>query len=111
MVNVRQYPHYLFVERGSESTQDANGDWSDSTAALVFVSVCREETNGKGDEIVVAGGAFRKFGALVQIPKGADTIFDGERVVVSNDSLGSDVRLSGVCLKYDEGQLHNRLWV
>lgn len=111
MASIRQYPHYLFVERGTASVQNADGDWTDSTATRQFVSVCREETNGKGSEIFVAGGTCRKFAALVQIPKGAAHINDGEKVFVCNDSLGNDVRLEGVCLKYDEGQLHNRLWV
>ena len=55
-MRVVQYPHFLFaVVPGGESTQDENGDWSDSDTTNVFMSMCREETDGRGSEIQVAG--------------------------------------------------------
>lgn len=108
---LKQYPHYLFKEVGCVSTQNANGEWTEGVPTRQIVSVCREETNGKGVEIMVGGGKYVKFSALIQIPKGAERIEVGENVIITNDSVGLDVRISGICLKYDEGQLHNRLWV
>lgn len=111
MAAIKQYPHYLFQEVGGVSQQNANGEWIETQSSTNFVSMCREETNGKGSEIVVAGGKYVKFSSLIQLPKGAQRIEVGANVIISNDAEGSDVRVSGVCLKYDEGQLHNRLWL
>lgn len=48
----KQYPHYLFaVVAGGESVQDENGNWSESNTTNTFVSMCREETDGRGSEI------------------------------------------------------------
>jgi hypothetical protein len=107
-----QYPHYLFAANsGIESVQDANGIWNESEATNEFISACREETDGRGSEIQVAGGTFRRFTSLVQLPKEAQRVEVGTTVFVSNDTNGSDIRIQGVVLKYDVGQLHNRLWV
>jgi len=109
---VKQYPHYLFaVKSGSEATQDDNGNWSESTAINVFVSTCREETNGAGSEIQVAGGTFHRFTSLVQLPKGTQSVEVGTTIFVSNGADGSDIRIQGKVLKFDVGQLHSRLWV
>jgi len=112
---VRQYPHYLFVVgSGAESVQDENGNWvtpSDSPSEGPEGVPCREETDGRGSEIQVAGGTFHRFTSLVLLPKGAQKVEAGTTVFVANDADGKDVRIQGVVLKYDVGQLHNRLWV
>ena len=111
-MKIVQYPHYLFaVNSGTESTQDENGNWSDSETTNVFVSACREETDGRGSEIQVAGGTFHRFTSLVQLPKGAQKVEVGSTVFVANNADGTDIRIQGVVLKYDAGQLHSRLWV
>lgn len=108
----KQYPHYLFaVVAGDESVQDETGNWSESGTTNMFVSMCREETDGRGSEIQVAGGKFRRFTSLVQLPKGAPEVEDGTSVFVSNNEDGTDIRISGEALKFDAGQLHSRLWV
>jgi hypothetical protein len=112
MATIIQYPHYLFaLLAGSESVQDDNGNWIDSEAILVFVSTCREETDGRGSEIQVADGTFHRFTSLVQLPQGAPRVEVGTSVLVANRPDGSSIRITGVILKFDAGQIHSRLWV
>jgi hypothetical protein len=109
---VVQYPHYLFAVKAGESTQDENGDWTDPTEeSIEFISMCREETNGKGSQIQVAGGIFHVFASLIQLPKGAQSVDVGTAVFVSNNEDGSDVRIRATNLKFDSGQLHSRVWI
>jgi len=109
---MKQYPHYLFaVNAGGDSVQDGNGNWSDSEPQNIFISACREETDGRGSEIQVAGGTFHRFSSMIQLPKGAPKVEVGSTVFVSNNADDTDIRIQGVVLKYDVGQLHNRLWV
>lgn len=108
---VRQYPHYLFTLITVESTQDENGYWSDEEQKAVFLSMCREETDGRGSEVQTADGTYRKFSSLIQIPKGALIIEEGTSVFVAENEDGSGVRIKGTALKFDKGQLHSRLWV
>jgi hypothetical protein len=109
---IKQYPHYLFAENAdSDSVQDKNGNWSDAAETNIFISACREETDGRGSEIQVAGGTFHIFTSLIQLPKGAQKVEVGSTIFVANNADGTDIRIKGVVLKYDVGQLHNRLWV
>jgi len=109
---IKQYPHYLFaIVAGGESVQDDEGNWTDSETITEFISACREETNGRGAEIQVAGGTFHIFTSLIQLPKDSPKIEVGTNIFVADDENGSDVRIQGVVLKFDKGQLHNRLWV
>lgn len=110
---VEQYPHYLFAVEGGEAVKDESGSWSDDETpkALKFLSRCREEADGRGTEISVGGGKFHKVTSLVQLPKGAPIVALGAPVIVANDHEGNDIRIQGVCLKFDPAQLHSRLWV
>lgn len=108
---VKQYPHFLFVEETAASTQDANGNWSEGGTSIRFLSVCREESDGKGTEYQVAGGEYQKATSVIQCPKTCPRVGKGERVIVANDMDCSDIRISGVCLNFDMAQLHTRLWV
>lgn len=108
---VRQYPHYLFALTTGESTQEEDGYWSDEDQQAIFLSMCREETDGRGSEVQTADGTYRKFSSLIQIPKGALIIEEGTSVFVAENEDGSGVRIKGTALKFDKGQLHSRLWV
>ena len=109
---VEQYPHYLFVVEGAaNAVQDESGNWVEGEVKIKFHSRCREEVDGRGTEIAVAGGTFHKVTSLIQIPKGKPTIALGTPVIVSNDDECNDVRIKGVCLRYDPSQFHSRLWV
>ena len=109
---VEQYPHYLFAVESGESVKDETGSWSDVTEQkLTFLSRCREEADGRGTEINVGGGKFHKVTSLIQLPKTAPKVEEGAPVIIANDPEGTDIRIKGVCLKFDAAQLHSRLWV
>lgn len=112
MARVEQYKHYLFAVEGGEAVKDESGAWTDNTEErLVFLSRCREEADGRGTEINVGGGKFHKVTSLIQLPKTAPVVELGASVLVSDDPEGKEVRIKGVCLKFDAAQLHSRLWV
>jgi len=69
------------------------------------------EAAGRGQEIETAGGVFRRFTSLIQLPRGTQRVADGTHVVITNDPAGSEVRIRGEVLKFDAGQLHARLWI
>jgi hypothetical protein len=123
-----QYPHFLYKRTSGQAVQNANGSWvTEGAGAFTLCGACREETNGKGNKVQAANGVFREFSALVQIPVGVERIPEGTEIVVttveveaaqllSEDFVESAkaegiVRISGECLKFDEGRLHSRLWV
>ncbi len=108
---VKQYPHYLFVYSSGEARQNEDGTWENTTSVLKFHSFCREETNGGGQEVQVAGGIFRRYSSLIQLPKCGDNVGEGTSVIVANNSDGSDIRIKGQVLKFDKGQLHSRIWL
>lgn len=127
-VITNQYPHFLYKRTSGEAVQNANGSWESSEAAIVFCGACREETNGNGAKIQAANGVFWEFSALVHTPVEVQRVTEGTEVFVLTREielpealLDADfveqakaeglVRISGECLKFDEGRLHNRLWV
>lgn len=101
----------MFAVIGGESVQDENGNWTQPNESIEFISMCREETNGRGSQIQVADGTYHVFTSLIQLPKGAKEVSIGTTVFVSTQEDGSGVRIQGVNLKFDNGQLHSRLWV
>ena len=96
-MRVIQYPHYLFED-------DENG-------TLTYVGRCREETYGWDPAATHQVTLFGRKSSLIQIPRGSRKIATDAMVFVSNDAAGTDVRVRGYVIKYDEGQLHNRLWL
>ena len=110
---VVQYPHFLFVqELGGDSYQDDEGNWVTEEPFWVFHSKCREETNGRASYINTRGGVHTMFSSLIQIPRGSNPIPEGRNVIISNvNSYTEEIRIKGSILKFDYGQLHNRLWV
>lgn len=111
MAMVRQYPHFLFLETAPDSVQDENGDFQDVEAQRIFISMCREETDGKGSRTQVAGGDYTTAGALVQLPLTCPKIDNGAMVVIANDKDCLDVRIGGLVKNFSIGQLHSRLWL
>lgn len=129
-VITNQYPHYLYKRVSVEAAQNDKGSWEESEddTAIVYCGTCREETNGKGSKVQAADGVFREYSALVQLPVDVERVTEGTEVFVTSeqitsptDLLNSDfveqakasgkVRIVGECLKFDNGRLHNRLWV
>lgn len=115
MAYIKQYPHFLFVIEPPTAQQDERGVWrikdEDKGHSARFMGRCREETNGKGAQIHTQGGTAFVFSSLIQIPRGGEPIPEGARVFVSEDIDGERKRIEGVCMKYSEDQLHNRLWI
>ena len=111
-MSVKQYPHYLFVVIGGDAVQNDDGNFvPEGEPETRFISVCREETSGRGNELQVGGALFFKYSSLVQIPNGCPDVEDGATVFVSNFQDGTGVRIKGQVLKFDRGQLHCRLWI
>ncbi|MDD2299592.1 MAG: hypothetical protein PHU69_08100 [Fermentimonas sp.] len=107
---MKQYPHFLFMVSATETGRDSKGNYVEPTKSTIFLSECREETNGRGRQIV-RGGQFVIFSSLIQLPISCAPIKEGTKVFISNDSTGTDIRIEGTVLKFDKGQLHNRLWI
>jgi len=108
---MKQYPHYLYIVETAETQRDAKGNYIPSIETERFVSNCREETNGKG-RLIERGGEFIVFSSLIQLPSSCETIKEGSMVQVYD--INNDIpilRIKGKVLKFDKGQLHNRLWI
>jgi len=127
-VITNQYPHYLYKRESGEAVQNDNGSWVEGEASVSLVGVCREETAGRGSKVQTAGGIYREFSSLIQLPAGTTRVAEGTEVFVLNDELedptqllsgdfveqariSGSVRIAGETLKFDEGRLHCRLWV
>lgn len=111
MAMVKQYPHFLFIEVAEDSIQDEQGNWAETQVSRKFISMCREESDGRGAEFQVAGGDFHKATSLIQCPKTCPKVTIGTKVIIANDRDCSDVRITGECLNFDPSQLHCRLWL
>ena len=107
---MKQYPHFLFMVSATETGRDSKGNFVEPTKSTIFLSECREETNGRGRQIT-RGGQFVIFSSLIQLTISCAPIKEGTKVFISNDSTGTDIRIEGTVLKFDKGQLHNRLWI
>jgi hypothetical protein len=109
---MKQYPHFLFVHVVTESLQGEDGNWSDPVDTWVQHSICREETNGKGSTVNGPDGKAIVFSSTVYMPKSAARLKEGTEVLVSEtDSANGVVRIKGQVLKFDPGQMNNRLWM
>ena len=110
---VEQYPHFLFVYvPGGDSVQDSSGNWVTSPGEWKFHSKCREETNGKGQQINGVDGKANVYSSTVFMPKSAGSITEGTEILVTTQKdETSPKRVKGACLKFSPGQLSTRLWV
>lgn len=102
------------MEIQGDAVQDPEtGDWrSGDEPGWKFFSACREETNGKGSNVVLHDGRTKVFSSLIQCPKGTEHIPEGTQIKVCNEpDPDSFVRITGECMKSDVGQLHTRVWV
>lgn len=112
MITIKQYPHYLFVERiDTDATRSDGGAFDTPQGAFHLHALCRHETSGGSDAIASTGGYAYPHKALIQLPRGTAKVPVGARVFVSSDKEGRDVRISGEVLLFDSGQLHARLWL
>lgn len=108
---MKQYPHALYSDVLSESTQDGDGNWSEQTLVPTLLSVCREETDGRGSEVQSADGNYHQYASIIYLPLSAPDIAEGTVIYVRNSSTATADRIKGPAVKFDRGQLHCRLWV
>lgn len=88
---VEQYPHWQYVRHSEPATRNPeNGDFIPGSTRWTFHARCREETNGKGEEIHTADQRTYRFTALVQLPKGTPRIVEGTTVLVADRQLSTD---------------------
>ncbi|EEK14859.1 hypothetical protein CAPGI0001_1158 [Capnocytophaga gingivalis ATCC 33624] len=115
------YPHYLFLLTPSLSQQRADGTWTASTLSRSFACRCLQEANSKGQEVPLANSlyhhvqtanaSFRRFAYVVYLPRDAPHIPEGSLILIANDPEGNDPRSCSIVQKYDQGQLHNRIFL
>jgi hypothetical protein len=113
-MRVIQYPHYLYrIANSTESSKDADGNYIEPETTIEFLSICREETDGRGREFKATDGNVIKSTSVIYFPKSDIEIKDGETVLISNqpDTLEENIRIKGTVLKFDKGQLNSRLWL
>jgi hypothetical protein len=109
---IKQYPHVLYgVATPGDSTRDTDGNWNTQVATTPLLSVCREETNGRGREIQGTDGKFYKYASVVFLPISCADIAFGRTVYVKDSTTATIERIRGTVLKFDRGQMHCRLWV
>lgn len=108
---MKQYPHFLFTKQVTESSQDADGNWSTPTESWVFHSICRDQTNGKGAVINGQNGTSILFASLVHLPLNSPNLSENIEVIVSESNPMDKIRIQNNILKYDVGQLHDRIWL
>lgn len=123
MVTIRpQYYEFLYIlQDGTEATQQTNGSWTPGASGWTLKGACREETNGKGY------GKALTFASLIQLPVGTTRVPEGTKVIVTSQEVQTSdleneayrrtakesglIVAEGVCLKFDFGRLHSRLWI
>lgn len=109
---MKQYPHFLFIKKVSESVQDASGNWTNESESWSFHSICREQSNGKGATVNSQDAKTIVFSSLVHLPFKSPLINEGTEIFISGKNTTAGVsRIKGQVLKFDTGQLHNRLWL
>ena len=118
---VEQYPHYLYSLHSEPATRNEKGDFVPGARRWQYHGRCREETNGRGAEIWTADQKAYVFASLIQMPRGTSRIAEGTTLIVTNTELETlsidsnaiipGMRIMGTCAKFDEGQLHCRLWL
>lgn len=109
---MKQYPHFLYLKTVYPSTQNEEGNWLPQTEQWIFYSMCREQTNGKGSTVNSIDGKAIVFASVVHLPLKAFSLKEGIEVLVSNiESETGSIRIQKQMLKYDRGQLHDRIWL
>jgi hypothetical protein len=109
---VKQYPHVLYTsEVPAESSQDAGGNYSSQVIALEKISECREETDGRGREVMGADQKLHVYTSVIFLPASCPDVSYGTVVEVRNRETDTAYRIKGGVIKFDRGQLHSRIWL
>ena len=120
---VSQYPYLLLVLKapnlGSKSpaSRDENGDWvagipEGANCEYYKVSQCRNGgSNGgsNGDLEYLIDGIKYVYEAIIFAPKSCPKLPLGSKIRVME--ANGKMRTEGVVKKFENGQLHSRIWV
>lgn len=117
---VSQYPYLLLVlkapKSGSKSPAsiDENGDWivgitEGGDCEYYKVAQCRNETGGKGDMSYLVDGVKYVYEAVIFAPKSCPKLPLGSKIRVMQPD--GKMRTEGNVKKFENGQLHVRIWV
>lgn len=102
----------MYVKTSNPASQDADGNWLPQTVFWSFYSICREQTNGKGAVINSQDGKAITFSSVVHLPLKATRLQEGIDILICDvQSEYGPIRIQKQLLKYDRGQLHNRIWL
>lgn len=103
-----QYPYTLQKIVVSDSTQDANGDFSVSSPAWQTLGFCRNE-DGRQQKFSKDDGSYLSASHLIQCPAGTLALKAGEQIrVIEKDGT---LRLQGEVLYSSKDRFHTRIWV
>ena len=106
---VKIYPYNLSVFIESESTfSEVDGSWSVGTAEWVNVGKCRDEINSGRKEVSQDGSEY-VYNAVIYCHKSTPSILKGAKVKVTDES--GNIRIESNLVRYQNEQLHTRLWV
>lgn len=106
---ITRYPYKLFILQPTSNDVDENGFATESTEDFQFLSMCRDYPAGSGDIITTESGDVSKASSVVMLPKGVNTIKVNCKIKIENQN--GQIRLMANVLRFEEGQLHSRLWV
>lgn len=102
---VKQYPHVLTIAAsGTESTQDADGNWITTTPATTVDIPCRYETAGQRRTFNNIDGKTLEFKGTVYMPFSAPDVSANQNVTVK-DHAGNTV-IDGKVIEFYRGQLN-----
>lgn len=106
---VSQYPYKLFRFVSVEAQQNEYGDLIPGASGWVFHSMCRDEANTQGKQVIKEDGQAHVYDALIQMPKTALDIAAGTPVQVRN--VDGTTRVSGELKRFRKDQMHCRAWL
>lgn len=106
---VKQYPYNLYAELQEEAIRDEKGNWLPPKRQMVFVGICRDETNGSGALITGIDGQEHKYTWTIYAPKNIMCLEEGTTIEVQSPC--GCVRVRGEIQRYSRDQLHTRIWV
>jgi len=106
---VKQYPYFLYAYLTGTSTQDSVGNWIETGGSWTNISVCRDETNTRANQITLQDETAYVYESLIQLPVNCQKVESDIEIEV-RDSEGN-VRVKGKCRRFSKDQLHCRLWL
>jgi hypothetical protein len=109
---IKQYPHILYtIQPAENSTRDDEGNWISGSPDDIKISECREIPDGRGKEVIGADGKHHVYSSMIFLPASCPEIPEGTVIYVKASEAATKKRIEGPVLKFDQGQMHSRIWV